>query len=90
MISFKESIKGWKHAHTDIAKMRSKASEQSKTVKLTRLKKDGSESGMHDASTTFSSEEEAKKHHENLVKLNPGRNIAHNLYVDGKHKDTLK
>jgi hypothetical protein len=45
---------------------------------------------MHDAAKSFKSEEEARKHHENLIKLNPGKNIAHNLYVDGKHKEALK
>ena len=94
MITFKqyieEAIKGWKHAHTDLAKIRAKSSEEGKSVKLVRLKKDGSESGMHDASKSFNSEEDAKKHHENLVKLNPGKGIAHNLYVGGEHKDTLK
>ena len=90
MMTFKESIKGWKNAHSDIMKIRGKAAEQNKSVTLTRLKKDGSESGMHDASKSFSSEEEAKRHHKNLVDLNPSKNIAHNLYVDGKHKETLK
>ena len=98
MISFKdylnedldEAIKGWKHAHSDIAKMRAAAASAGNDVKLVRLKKDGKESGMHDATKTFKSEEEARAHHENMVKLNPGRGIAHNLYVGGEHKEVLK
>lgn len=76
-----EAIKGWKNAHSDIAKARS---EQGKNVVLHRLKNDGTESGMATARTGFSSEEEAIKQHENMVKLNPGKKIGHNLYVDGK------
>lgn len=85
-----EAIKGWKHAHSDIAKARAAASSASNNVKLVRLKKDGKESGMHDATKTFKSEDEARAHHANMVKLNPGKNIAHNLYVGGEHKEVLK
>lgn len=85
-----EAIKGWKHAHSDIAKARAAASSASNDVKLVRLKKDGKESGMHDATKTFKSEDEARAHHANMVKLNPGKNIAHNLYVGGEHKEVLK
>jgi hypothetical protein len=45
---------------------------------------------MHDSTKTFKSEEDAQRHHKNLVQLNPKSNIKHNLYIDGKHKDTLK
>ena len=81
-----ESIKGWKHAASDISKMRS---AQGKTVKLVSLKKDGTESKMHDASKSFRSEEEAQEHHDRVTKLNPNLKIRHNLYVDGKHVKTL-
>lgn len=94
MISFKdyitEAIKGWKHAHSDIAKARSAASSASNDVKLVRLKKDGKESGMHDATKTFKSEDEARAHHKRMTELNPGKGIAHNLYVGGEHKEVLK
>lgn len=85
-----EAIKGWKHAHSDLAKSRAASSSAGNDVKLVRLKKDGSESGMHDATKTFKSEEEARSHHANISKLNPGKGITHNLYVGGEHKETLK
>ena len=85
-----EAIKGWKHAHNDLAKIRASASDASKSVKLVRLNKSGSESKLHDAEKPFKSEEEAHAYHSNLVKLNPGKGIAHNLYVNGEHKGTLK
>jgi hypothetical protein len=85
MLTFKdyleEAIKGWKHAHGDIAKMRASAGKE---VRLVSVKKDGSESKMHDAEKRFKSEEEARAHHENIKKLNPNRSIAHNLYVNDK------
>jgi hypothetical protein len=85
MLGFKqyleEAIKGWKHAHSDIMKFRS---SQGKEVHLHKLKKDGTESGMHDARKSFKSEEEARAHHENIKKLNPKSNIQHNLYVGDK------
>ena len=84
-----EAIKGWKNAHTDIMKSRQDASNKDKSVKLVKLNKDGSESGMHDATKGFSSEEEAIEHHQQIRKLNPTRNIRHNLYVDSVHKAIL-
>jgi hypothetical protein len=94
MITFKEylseAIKGWKHAHNDLAKIRSASSDAQKSVTLVSLKKDGSESKMHDATKTFKSEEEARAHHENIKKLNPSRTIRHNLYVNGEHKGALE
>jgi hypothetical protein len=88
MISFKdymtEAIKGWKHAHSDIMKIRSTAADSQKQVRLVKLKKDGSESKMHDAEKRFKSENEARTHHENIKRLNPNRGIAHNLYVGDK------
>ncbi len=81
-----EQIKGWKHAASDISKMRA---AQGKNVKLVSLKKDGTESKMHDAAKMFSSEGEAQEHHDRVTKLNPKSKIRHNLYVDGKHVKTL-
>ena len=74
-----EAIKGWKHAHSDLMKHRA---EQGKEVKLVRLKKNGEENAMHDATKLFRTEAEARAHHENIVKLNPGKTIQHNLYTD--------
>lgn len=85
-VELDENIKGWKHAASDIQKMRS---AQGKAVKLVRLKKDGAENKMHDATKMFRSEDEAKEHHDRVVVLNPKTKIAHNLYVDGKHVKTL-
>ncbi len=85
-VELDENIKGWKHAASDISKMRS---AQGKTVKLVSLKKDGNESKMHDATKTFRSEDEAQEHHDRVTKLNPNSKIRHNLYVDGKHVKTL-
>jgi hypothetical protein len=76
-----EAIKGWKHALSDMMKHRE---ESGKDVHLVSLKKDGAESKMHDAKKSFRSEGEAREHHERVKKLNPNRNIAHNLYVGGK------
>ena len=84
-----EAIKGWKNAASDIRKFRSAASDAKKSAMLVSLKKDGSESGMHDAKSYHASEEEARKKHETITKLNPNRKIRHNLYVDGKKVDTL-
>lgn len=82
-------IKGWKHAQSDLKKFRAEAANALKSVHLTRVNKDGSESKMHDATTRFNSVEEAKQHHSNLKGLNPNSNIRHNLYVDGKHVEML-
>lgn len=76
-----EEIKGWKHAGRDLAAARA---AKGKDVKLVRLKKDGTESGMHDATKMFRSEEEARAHHANMVKLNPKSAIKHHLYVGDK------
>lgn len=79
-----EAIKGWKHAHRDIAQMRAARTASGHTAKLVRLKKDGSESLMHDATSTYDTEDQARAKHAYWVKLNPGKDIRHNLYVDGK------
>lgn len=81
-----ENIKGWKNAASDISKMRA---AKGKDVKLVRVKKDGTENKMHDATKMFRSEDEAQKHHDNITKLNPKSKIVHNLYVDGKHVKVL-
>jgi hypothetical protein len=85
-VELDENIKGWKNAASDISKMRA---AQGKTVKLVSLKKDGTESKMHDATKMFRSEDEAQEHHDRVTKLNPKSKIAHNMYVDGKHIKTL-
>jgi hypothetical protein len=85
-----EDIKGWKNAGSDITRMRKARADETKTVHLHRLKKDGSESGMHDSRKAFSSREDAQSHHDNSRKLNPKSDIRHNLYIDGKHVETLK
>lgn len=87
--NLEEAIKGWKNAASDIRKFRSAASDAKKSAMLVSLKKDGNESGMHDAKSYHASEEEARKKHEYITKLNPNRKIRHNLYVDGKKVDTL-
>lgn len=79
-----EAIKGWKHANRDLMKWRADKAAQSHTAKLVSLKKDGTESKMHDAVSTYATEKDARARHSELVKLNPGRNIRHNLYVDNK------
>lgn len=79
-----EAIKGWKHAHSDIARNRAAQKEAGKSVHTVRLKKDGSESGMHDAKKGHSSAEAACEYHKSLEQYNPGKKIQHNLYVDGK------
>jgi hypothetical protein len=84
-----EAIKGWKHAHSDLIKMRAAKAQSAHTAKLVSLKKDGTESRMHDAETTYATEAEARTRHADLVKLNPGRRIRHNLYVDGKFMEVL-
>ena len=81
-----EQIKGWKHAASDLSKMRA---AKGKNVKLVSLKKDGTESKMHDATKAFGSEEEAQRHHDRVTELNPKSKIRHNMYVDGKHVKTL-
>lgn len=80
-VELDEQIKGWKHAGSDISKWRS---AQGKDVKLVRLKKDGAENKMHDATKMFRSEDEAQQHHDRVTELNPKSKIAHNLYVNGK------
>lgn len=85
-VELDEQIKGWKHAASDISKMRA---AQGKNVKLVSLKKDGTESKMNDATKMFRSEDEAQEHHDRVTKLNPKSKIRHNLYVDGKHVKTL-
>jgi ribosomal protein L24 len=84
-----EEIKGWKNAGADIAKFRSAASNAAKPAKLVKLKKDGTESKMHDATSHYGSEEEATKKHHYLRELNPKSNMKHNLYINGKLHKTL-
>lgn len=79
-----EAIKGWKHAGSDLMKHRAAAYAAKQPAMLVSVKKDGTESKMHDAKTYHASEADARKKHTDIVKLNPTRNIRHNLYVDGK------
>jgi hypothetical protein len=64
----------------DSRKARQAKSNLSKPVYMVRLNKDGAESGMKDAITYYSTEEEAKAHHDRLVKNNPRSKIAHHMY----------
>lgn len=77
-------IKGVTNPIKVLAKKRAAEKAASDTAKLVSLKKDGEESKMHDATTTYPTEEKAREYHARIVKLNPTRNIRHNLYVDGK------
>ena len=65
-------------------KSRADAYNEKQPAVLVSIKKDGTESKMHDAKSYHASEEAARKKHADIVKLNPGRNIRHNLYVDNK------
>jgi hypothetical protein len=85
-----EAIKGWKHAHTDIAKFRRDAGNAAAGAKLVRAKKDGSESGMHDATTHHKTEADARAKHEYIKSINPGRDVKHHLYVNGEHRGLLE
>lgn len=82
-----EEIKGWKHAGRDIAKSRSAKNKQ---VKMVRLKKDGTESKMNDATKMFSSEKEARDQHKNMVELNPKSAIKHHLYIGDDKPELLE
>jgi hypothetical protein len=85
-----EEIKGWKQAAGDISKFRKQAKDEAKQVKLVRLKKNGDESKLYDATSKHADEKAARDRHTQLTKLNPGRGISHNLYVNDKLVDTLK
>jgi hypothetical protein len=85
-----EAIKGWKNAVSDIQKFRTAASNALKPAKLVSLKKDGTESKMHDATSYYYSEKQARDKHDYMVEINPGRKIQHNLYVDNKLVCALK
>jgi hypothetical protein len=84
-----EAIKGWKHAHRDLNKWRAERAAAARTVKLVRVKKDGKESAMHDATSVFDTEQQARQQHERMVSYNPGQRIRHNLYVDNQLVATL-
>lgn len=84
-----ELIKGWKHAGKDITASRAARAEDAKSVKLVSLKKDGGESGMHDATTKHDSVEAALAYHQRIVGLNPKRRIAHNMYVNNQFDKAL-
>jgi hypothetical protein len=84
-----EAIKGWKHAGSDLMKHRAQKAAAGHSAKLVRVKKDGSESKMHDATSTYATEKEARDKHAYWVKINPGRQIQHNLYVDDQFVEKL-
>jgi hypothetical protein len=81
-----EAIKGWKHAHSDIAKMRANSGKLDKPVRIVQLKKDGTESKMYDAVGYYSTEKEADEYMDRIRELNPGRNFTWNIYVNGELK----
>jgi hypothetical protein len=83
-IQVSEAIKGWKHAHSDIMKHRADQHNEAMPVRLVRLNKDGKESGMHDATKHLSSISAAHEWHQNIVKLNPGKHVAHHVYHQGQ------
>ena len=84
-----EAIKGWKHAHNDLSKIRRDQSSASNEWHTHSLTKAGKESGMHDARKSHASREAAEAHHANLKKLNPNSSIKHNLYHNGQHVGSL-
>jgi hypothetical protein len=51
-------------------------------VWLISVNKDGSESKMFTAKKHFVSVKDAIEHHNNMVKLNPGKRMVHNLHMD--------
>lgn len=73
-----------KHTLSWRMKSRADAYNTKQPAMLVSIKKDGTESKMHDAKSYHASEADARKKHTDIVKLNPTRNIRHNLYVDGK------
>jgi hypothetical protein len=73
----------------DLRRARLKRSQDTKTVQLHRLNRDGRPSGMRDARTYHNTPDEAKAHHDNLVKLNPGHHIAHIMY-SGDGDETMQ
>lgn len=64
----------------DARKARLARVNAAKPVKLVRLNKDGKESRMHDATSLFNTEAEAKAHHDQMVKSNPSKYIGHAMY----------
>lgn len=50
-------------------------------VWLRKVNKDGRESKMADAIRYYTSKDDAIRHHNNMVDVNPGTVIKHNLYV---------
>ena len=79
-----EAIKGWKHAGADIMKSRSAAAQEALPIRMTALRKDGKESGMHDATQKFASVDAARKRADDIAQMNPGRTFNYNVYDGGK------
>jgi hypothetical protein len=63
---------------------REKRATEKHAAKLVGLNKNDAESKSRDATTTYPTEKEAREYHARIVRLNPTRNIRHNLYVDNK------
>ena len=82
-----EEIKGWKHAAADLAKWRS---EKGKNIRLVSLKKDGTESKLHDASHQFRNINDAYTFFNRVIELNPTQQIKYNLYIDNKFEKILE
>lgn len=82
-------IKGWKNAHGDLAAIRKKSAAANNDYVLHQLKKDGKESGMHDARTTYATEKEARDKAAYWQKLNPKSGLKYNLYNNSKLIDTI-
>jgi hypothetical protein len=62
-------------------------------IRLVAINKDGSDSKARDATKWFDSPAAAIDYHNNLVKLNPNKQVQHNLYLSnelGNYKLTLK
>ena len=76
-----EAIKGWKNAGRDISASRRRQREESNEYMIKRLNKNGKESKISTETKTFRTENEARKHVANFLKLNPGRGIKFNLYT---------
>lgn len=75
--SLNEEIRGWKNAGRDINRARRNAANQAAPVIMVRLKKDGTESKLHDHTTYHTSVDAAKNRHENIKRSNPGKSFTH-------------
>lgn len=84
-----EHIKNWKHAHSDMAKIRASKSAEGKTVHTVSITKKGEINKM-DTRKAHDSEEQARDHIANIKRMNPHlqNKKSHRLFVAGKdHED---